>query len=136
MNAKRVHRRNLVASGLGDYRRSMNNQKSVRLDNETSAGLTTQRGYDFFDVAIVVNRCCDWLDCERRSGGLEWTLEIQSAARSRLGVKHNRHPLHAGRDLFQQLKPLACHRRLDVDKPGDISPGARKACHKACTDRI
>jgi hypothetical protein len=42
----------------------MNNQKTVRLDNETATRLTTQRGYDFFDVVID-----DYLKLSRKKLG-------------------------------------------------------------------
>src|SRR5271166_5105992 len=78
-----------------------------------------------------MNRCGDRLQPEGRSGTSEWVEVIVDIWRRRR-IKQQGGPLEARRNLLEQLKPLAGHRRLHDGETGGI---AARAC-QALRDKV
>src|SRR5204863_935713 len=72
---------------------------------------------------------------EGGSGGSE-RIEKDFDRRRRRRVEQESGPADARRDLFQQLKPFAGYRALEIDEAGGIASGPRQASDEAIAYRI
>src|SRR5262249_21350790 len=52
------------------------------------------------------------------------------------GLPKDRRPRHAGRDLFEQLKPLSAEAVLEPAESGDVAARTRQALDESRADRI
>ena len=69
----------------------------------------------------AVNRCGDRLDFEGYGSGFEG-VRINFGSKWRCcRVEEEGGPVDARRDLFEQLQPIASHRRLKIDETGNVA---------------
>ena len=108
---ERIDGRETVASSQRCDLRAMVDREGIRHHDKATIRLASLCGNDGFELGRVVNRCCDRLHSEGRSGGFEGVQVIFGIWR-RCRVEQEGDPGDARRNLLEQLQPLAGQRAL------------------------
>src|SRR5262249_28178532 len=113
----------------------MDVQEGLWHHDKAATGLICLGGNDGFERGRVVNRRCDRLYCEGRSGGSEG-VQVIFGKRSRYRVEQEGDPDDARRDLLEQPQPLPGQGRLHIDETGDVAARPGEARDEAAADWI
>src|SRR6266568_7505525 len=103
--------------------------------DEPSAGLLRERGNGRFEIISgSMKGHARHGEAKSRRHGLDCAPYSTKSLKG--WIRNPSHPLETGRDLFQQLKPLAADFRFKRTEPGNVATGAGETLDVTGTDRI